>query len=212
MTKYTRSEIFQRIVDLNTTSLERFNNYITPNELITIEVASHYLEIFSEHYTPGMFQHYIEYTLGVIGRQLTDPLDKKIFVPTEEDYKAGLAHASGPQRLTIWATYLLPISMFSTIYYTLFPYFLDPMSDAHLEFNYRTYNSFRENQTYVSLQARYGSIRHQLGNEMLGIEDDNINNIDENNPESRIEFYEFEGRDESQDRNDDADEDFTETL
>ncbi len=199
--KYTENEVYEQVVNLHNKVLDKLYEYIDVEENVTDEVIKRYLQIFTDSFTPGIFISYMEYVTSIIGRQMNNPVaEGKVFVPTQEDYVAGYAHITGPQRYSLLTTYLMPLAMYATIYYAEFPFYLDPIKEPHFILNYQSYNDFRDNQTCVSVQARYAMIRKAISNEVLGFTDDEPSaSIDENDISSKIEFFTFEGNDDEDD-------------
>jgi len=190
---YTEKEMYEVLVSLGSATLDLLYSYIDTTEVVTQEVIERQMDTFNDHFLPGLFLSQLDYVISIIGRQMTTPVDDGlIFAPTAENYKDGYSLITGPQRYTILITYLLPLAMYGTLYYSLFPVYVNPQKNPQKIFKYTSYNDFRENQTYINLQARYMMIRDIYSSEILGFSNEKSELTDNDNPENKISFYKFE--------------------
>lgn len=197
---YSEDDVYAGVVALNNKVVDVLFEYVDVKEIVTDEVILRYLRTFCEDFTPGLLNNYLTYTTSVIGRQLDDPVDGKIFIPTPENLVTGQNYIRGPHRYSLTTTYLLPLAMYATLYYTWFPCFLEPQRKPHIPLNYASYNDFRDNQTCISLQARYMIIRESINRSFLDLPPEPLE-PETNDPKDKIEFYTFEGDDEPEDIN-----------
>lgn len=167
----TPEALIERSGQLSVAALQHTNAILLPGMFLSGTGVNAVCTYLQHMFRTDLYNHFFDYALAVLGRQLTAPVaEGTFFVPTPSDLQEGDRLLQQPNSITLWVYYLLPLTVFGLAYHWHFPAFFpcDECPDRFFQgFEDVTprdaaYAAVRLDHSVRVMQIRFGLLRNLL--------------------------------------------------